>query len=160
MRLLPLLLLLVGCAGVDVKRITTEHSNPAPSSSLTRAEAIAMGEAWFTSDKLNRRYIEVRPTSSMVPLYDSRTILLVERVNGPVLKGQSLLFDRPDVPGDLVCHGAQKVEADRVYISGLNVLHPDGWVPLSAVFWRVSVALYTDSARSDRNPPANPKLGE
>lgn len=134
---LLLVAILSGCASYPALR---QDRNPAPSSSMSREDAIYFSEGWFQSDKLNRRYIDLSNTGSMVPMYDSRTVLWIERLKGKPSRGDVVISYQG---GELVCHPALEVRGEHAYISGINNHYSDGWIPLSSVQWRVVAAIYT-----------------
>ena len=113
-----------------------EEYNPAATSSLTSKEAetyaklIASSHGW--------KWCKVEPTGSMVPVFDSGSILVLEPVTvGLQVFTGDILRDRKGVT-----HRAREVKGDTVYISGDNNLWPDGWRKLSEFEYRVAAVIY------------------
>lgn len=133
--------LVSGCGGsADVPR---EDRTPAPSSSLTKQDAIASAQLWAMFDTSRRGFCEVAPTGSMAPVIDSRSVLLLERVRpGDLRPNDIAIFERePGKPS--VCHRVHEVRPDGVLFSGDNNRGSDGWIRPERIQWRVAGILYT-----------------
>ena len=130
---------LVSCSRNDVG---DEKNNPAPSSNYSLTEAQQIGDTWAREDLANRRWSTPTPTSSMVPYVDSHSVMLLESVKSPV-RLHDILIVNEGVGRENVCHQVTKLSGDSVYVVGKNNKWPDGWMPLSAVKWRVAGVIYT-----------------
>lgn len=136
--LLGLAFVLTGCAP-DGPR---ENWNPAPSSSLTKSQAIQLAARCAFSVEPNLSFSEVSATGSMVPFFDSRSVVLCEPYIGQKInKGDVVVFDRGDHPN--VAHRVIDVKDGHFFASGDNNQHSDGWFPLSQINRRVVGVLYT-----------------
>jgi hypothetical protein len=133
--------LLVPCGCVHR---TPEESNPAASSSMTRSEAVLLAAvAWTMQDPARRSYSIVTDTGSMLPAFDSRSILLLEKLESPPLRGDILHVDQgPGRPN--IGHRVRAVKEGWVLMDGDNSPWSDGWFPLDRVGWRVAGILYTN----------------
>lgn len=131
-RWLLLLFLLVGCT----PQRPLEDRSPAGSSSLTKAQAVAIASA-------QGPWTYVAPTGSMAPVIDSGCVLMLEVYTGQKLfKGDILLHQPKDFNGT-ICHRAVEIGEDAVYISGDNNTWPDGWIQKSTLKYRVVGILFT-----------------
>jgi hypothetical protein len=131
---------LVGCG--PSSNTPKEDVNPAPSSSVTKEQAKALGFWWVIGDPNNRITGDVTPTASMIPYVDSRSILFLEKYTGQKLYvGDIVMFDRGDAKN--VLHRIKDIKDGHVYMSGDNNMYPDGWFPLSAIKYRLAGQIYT-----------------
>ena len=131
-------ILLGGCAGVP-KRL--EDVRPAPSSSMTKAQATDFAKTWAEGDRFNRSFSTVSTTGSMTPLIDSRTVLLIEKV-----KMTDIQFRDLPIYWDgarWVVHVAMAKRQNSVLITGANNMRSDGWIAESKIKWRVAGVLFT-----------------
>jgi hypothetical protein len=128
--------------GAGLAAATREDMNPAPSSSLTMAEARGFGEVWRQSDPQHRSWSTVKPTGSMVPTLDSRCLLLLEKVAASdLLKNDIALYSVED--GGSTCHRVLEVRADGVFFSGDSNHRSDGWIAPHRILWRVASIIFT-----------------
>lgn len=117
-------LLVLGCGKAPT---STEVGGPAaPSSSLTRDAARSLAHtAAFSIDGV---LVTFTPTGSMLPLIDSRTVGVAERLTASdVLRvGDVVAFQRGPL---LVAHRVEVARADGwVITGGTNTSRSDGWV--------------------------------
>ncbi len=128
-----------GRAGVGV---VAEQKRPAPSSSLTKSEAMQIGARWKQTNPALRSYCEVQPTGSMVPILDSRCVLLLERVSaGQLRKNDISIYMRGD--DVTICHRVMDVRNGGVLFEGDNNPRSDGWVAPDRILWRVTAIIFT-----------------
>jgi hypothetical protein len=135
-----LLVVFCGCG----KR-TREEANPAPSSSMEKQTALNWALRWAETDP-GRSYREVAATGSMLPVFDSRSVLLLERVKASDLKPNdiALYATALDGSGDAtISHRIREVRPDGVLFDGDNNQASDGWIAPGRVRWRVCGILYT-----------------
>jgi hypothetical protein len=128
-----------GRAGVG---LVAEQKRPAPSSSLTKSEAMEIGARWKQTNPAMRSYCEVHPTGSMVPILDSRCVLLLERVSADQLRKNDIsIYMRGD--DVTVCHRVMDVRNGAVLFEGDNNPRSDGWVARDRILWRVTAIIFT-----------------
>lgn len=116
---------------------------PAPSSSITKAEALRLADAWLAGDPFNRGRSLVAPTGSMLPVLASNHVLLLERATGHDLQiGDIAIIERE--PGKTFVHRVtDKGESSGgVFTRGDNNKAPDGWFFSNRVRWRVAGVIY------------------
>ena len=130
--LLLLVLLLTSCT----KQRPLEDRSPAGSSSLTKAQAVAIASA-------QGPWTYVAPTGSMAPVIDSGCVLMLEVYTGQRLHAGDILLHQPDGFNGTICHRVVEVGEDAVYMSGDNNMWPDGWIKLSTVRYRVVGIIFT-----------------
>ncbi len=130
-------------AGCSPRPVGSEAVNPAPSSSYLREQVNGDAALWALTGA-GRAYGPVSATSSMAPLIDSRSVVLLEPYSGqPIAKGDWVRFDRGDVPN--VLHRVEDVTATHVYLSGWNNRTSDGWFPKTAISYRLAGILYASN---------------
>jgi hypothetical protein len=116
---LGLALLVAGCA-------PRETAGPAaPSSGISYELALVC--ARDMARLIGGEVATFTPTGSMLPVLDSRTVAVIERiaVNDRFAVGDIVTFPSPDGP---VCHRVTAVGGDGYVItSGDNNQHGDGW---------------------------------
>jgi len=121
-----------------------ELDNPAGSSGYTRLVVREEATRWAAAHP-NRSWSEVLPTGSMVPVLDSGSILLLEKVTGTDLRpGDIAIYARPGLPN--ACHRVREVsKSGAALFTGDNNrgTQPDGWIASSRIQWRVAGILYT-----------------
>ncbi len=128
-----------GRAGVG---LVAEQKRPAPSSSLTKSEALQIGARWKQTNPAQRSYCEVNPTGSMVPILDSRCVLLLERVSADQLRKNDIsIYMRGD--DVTICHRVMDVRNGAVLFEGDNNPRSDGWVTSERILWRVTAIIFT-----------------
>jgi len=119
-----------------------ESRNPAPSSFMTMTEARQIGNLWVAMKPGQRAIRFIAPTGSMLPIFDSRCILLVEKVTIADLRVNDIVeYERVD--GLMVMHRVAAISDSAVIFSGDNNTRHDGWVSASRIRWRVAVIMYT-----------------
>ncbi len=158
--------LLAGCNGtlpVGVAAYSAgmgrEAKNPAPISRMKKSEAMMIAKLWASSDLANRSFTTVLPTGSMLPVLDSNSILLMERVTAGELRKNDIAIYQSGKDGMRIVHRAKEVTRDGVYFEGDANSRSDGWIASDQVRWRIAGILYTspqapDPAKPDRSEPA------
>lgn len=117
-----------------------ELLHPAPSSRLTTAEALTLAQIYAVNS--SRSYSTVAPTGSMVPTFDSRSVLLLEKIRELPAVGDIVVAD--EGPGrENVGHRVTAAQDDSVILSGDANHTSDGWVRIDRLKWRVAGILYT-----------------
>ena len=135
---------LAGRAGIG---LVAEQKRPAPNSSLTKSEALQIGARWKLINPAQRSYCEVNPTGSMVPILDSRCVLLLERVSADQLRKNDIsIYMRGD--DVTICHRVMDVRNGAVLFEGDNNPRSDGWVTSERVLWRVTAIIFTRATAS------------
>jgi hypothetical protein len=122
--------------------VAAEERRPAPSSSLSKSEAMNLGVMWKLSNPALRAYCEVAPTGSMVPILDSRCVLLLERVKADQLRKNDISIYLSD-DNATICHRVMDVKNGSVLFEGDNNPRSDGWVAPSRILWRVTAIIFT-----------------
>lgn len=121
-----------------------EDNNPPPSSHFPLAVVAGDAAAWAVRAPTIRSSIMVKPTGSMLPLFGSNAILLIERVTGRDLRvGDIALYD--DLNGGTICHRVRAVnERGAAIFTGDNNdgTASDGWIAPDRIRWRVAGILY------------------
>ena len=120
---------------------SSERVNPAPSSSLSKAEAEGIARLWALTAP-GRAYCEVAPTSSMVPVIDSKSILLLETVQAGDLHRNDIASYESAIYGSIT-HRVVKVEAHSIIFEGDNCVCADGPISAKKIRYRVAGILYT-----------------
>jgi signal peptidase I len=135
-------ILLVASAGCE--NLPPEQHRPAGSSSMTRSDAILFAAiAWASAHPDRRSFGPVSSTGSMLPSFDSRSILLLERLEAPPLPGDILSVN--EGPGrENIGHRVRFVKKGWVWLEGDNNHFPDGWYSVDHINWRVAGILYTN----------------
>lgn len=142
------LVCLCGCA----KTREQGADNPAPSASATKQQAVAVASLWATLAP-NRSYCEVSTTASMLPVFDSASVLLLEKATAADLKVNDIATYTvaTDGTGDAtITHRVKDVQPDGVLFEGDNnvpsVLNPgssDGYIAPKRIRWRVAGILFS-----------------
>jgi hypothetical protein len=148
------LLFLATAVDSAARPLSPEDLKPAPSSSLTKPEALAFGAAWKQADPAKRDYCEVQATGSMTPIFDSRSVLLLERVEAGTLKKNDISIYLRSA-GATTCHRVMEVRSDGVLFEGDNNRYSDGWISPDRVQWRVVAIFFT--RRENEPKPASPE---
>lgn len=121
-----------------------ESVTPAPSSHFPIEAIKADAAQWVAAAPSIRGYTAVKPTGSMLPLFGSNAILLIERITGrDLLVGDIAIYD--DMNGGYICHRVRAVnERGAAIFTGDN--NPgtasDGWITADRIRWRVAGILY------------------
>lgn len=134
--LLALPLIFWGCS----KR---EDVTPTASSSMSKVEAISLARLWAAFGDNSRSYCEVLPTGSMLPVFGSNAILLLEKVDSAdLLVGDIAIYGREGSPS--VVHRVRAISSTAVLFSGDNndPTKPDGWIAKERIQWRVAGIIY------------------
>ena len=132
--LLVIVMLLGGCA-------PRESVNPPPSSARAPAEFNAVINAWLAVAPGNTWSV-VKPTGSMLPLFGSNAVLLLEASNGKDLTVGDIAVYASG--GDLVVHRVRLSSGTAIMFTGDNndSLRPDGWITHDRIRYRVAGILY------------------
>jgi signal peptidase I len=141
--LATLLLLLAGCAERATEP-SRESRNPAPSSSYTLDRAHRDAAMWVAGDYTRRASVAVAPTGSMLPVFGSNSVLLLERSDGKDLRvGDIALYIKESGDGT-ISHRVRAVSETAVIMTGDNNtgLQSDGWISKTRIRWRVAGILY------------------
>jgi len=120
-----------------------EKNNPAPISRMGKKEAVMIARLWAAGDLGNRSFMTVAPTGSMLPVLDSNSILLIEKVTGAELRKNDIAVYEITPGGMNIVHRAKEVSPDGVYFEGDNNGRSDGWIKAEKVHWRIAGILYT-----------------
>lgn len=140
---------------LSAREMVREDARPAPSSSLSKADALALASLWKQTSPQTRDYCEVGATGSMAPVLDSRSILLLERITASDLRKNdiSIYVHSAELT---TCHRVLDVRPEGVLFSGDNNSENDGWIQPDRVRWRVVGILFTrrDVPPSEKAPRA------
>ena len=121
-----------------------ESATPAPSSHFPVEAITADAARWAAAAPSIRSYVRVAPTGSMLPVFGSNAVLLIERVQGRQLApGDIAIYD--DLNGGTICHRVRLVnERGSVIFTGDNNANTasDGWIAAERIKWRVAGILY------------------
>jgi hypothetical protein len=121
--------------------VRAEAANPPPSSSRAPGDFNAIVIAWLAVAPGNS-WSAVKPTGSMLPLFGSNSVLLLERSNGADLAvGDIALYARGDA---LIAHRVRATSQTAALFTGDNndPLRPDGWIAHERIRYRVAGILY------------------
>lgn len=147
--------LLVSCGPTETREASFGESKRAPSSSLDKSGAIGQAVLWTLARPGLTSYVQVATSASMLPYFDSSTVLLLEVATGRDLRvGDLALFERAGAkPGDpTVCHRVTAVNPETgacLFSGNNNAGVSDGWIPSDRVRWRVAGMLFSRE-RSER----------
>lgn len=134
-----------------------EDVRPAPSSSMTKAEALTFAREHWVKFAPGNTYCDVAATGSMVPMFDSRSVLLLEPVTTAQLTAHDIAnyATAPDGTGpDSITHGVTLVEGGAFIAEGdSNRNVNDGFIAGKRLRYRVAGILYTQ--RLDRGSSQN-----
>ena len=117
----------------------SERDYPAPRSTMDKKEALTLAKLWSMGAP-GRAFCEVEPTSSMVPTFDSHSVLLLERADA-IGKNDIARWTDP-VHGN-VTHRVKAVLAGGIRTEGDNCEEADRVVAFGQVQYRVAGILYT-----------------
>lgn len=120
-----------------------EDANPAPSSSATKAVVMQDAEKWMQRAPTLRSYCETLPSGSMLSLFGSNAILLLERSNGSDLTVGDIALYAQTMSDGTISHRVREVSPTAILCSGDNNDTSDGWIAKSRVRWRVAGILYS-----------------
>lgn len=120
-----------------------EVENPAPSSSLTKDEALNLARFFVLGDPTRRSISLVSPTGSMLPVLASNHVMLLERATGHELAIGDIAIIERETGKTFVHRVTDKGESSGgVFMAGDNSKTPDGWFFSSRVRWRVVGVIY------------------
>jgi hypothetical protein len=141
------LLFIISCKPID--KNDSESRNPAPTSFLSYNEAFHKALI-ITSLDQRLEIGTITPTGSMLPVLDSSSIIITERVNTNTIlnKNDLVVFDRGDIPR--VLHRIVDMKNNHYYISGDNNSGPDGWFPKSSIKSRVVMIIFSSEREPNR----------
>ena len=118
----------------------SEAAFPAPHSLMGKAEAKTLAKLW-TMGAPGRAFCEVEPTSSMVPTFDSHSVLLLEKVAPADLRPNDIARYESPEHGN-VTHRVVVVGAHGFRPLGDNCVTPDGIIRFELLRYRVAGILY------------------
>ena len=142
-----LLALTLGCLMFGCSNKTVEQMNPAPSSSLTLQQATDLAKL-DTMVISGGSYSPVSATGSMLPLFDSHSMLvweptppLASLLVGDIVSADEGALGQPKY----FCHKIEKIDLSNqaVWISGANNIWPDGWIPYAKLHGRLMAIIYS-----------------
>ena|GEM_PF-5784350 len=137
------------------RELSREDLHPAPSSSLTKGEALAFAALWRQSNPSLRDYCEVGSSGSMTPVLDSRCILLLERATATDLRKNDIsIYLHSAVM--TACHRVIEVRPDGILFAGDNNRRSDGWVAPERIRWRVAAIFFTRREPAPADPATLP----
>ncbi len=140
---------LAGCTNVPSGMSYREMANPAPTSYMSRKEAVEVARSWAARKPEQRSWSGLKNTGSMLPVLDSNSVLLLEKVNPADLRVNNIaVWARDNIvgPDTKICHRVRKLEPDAVLFEGDNNQRSDGWVIFDRILWRVAGVLYTSGS--------------
>lgn len=124
---------------------TKEQNNPAPTSGFPHSAMMHEAGMWAMKAPLTRSYASVAATGSMLPVFGSNAVLLLEKVISSQLRpGDIALYEKLDKSGT-ICHRVREVnKRGAVLFTGDNNdnTRPDGWIVGDRIRWRVAGILY------------------
>ncbi|GEM_PF-5618207 len=120
---------------------SSERVNPAPTSYMSKSEAKTIAKLWSMGAP-GRAYCEVEPTSSMVPVFDSKSVLLLEQVKTSDLHKNDIARYDSDTYGN-VTHRIIEIDPKGAVFEGDNCPRSDGRVLAKSIRYRVAGILYT-----------------
>lgn len=127
-----------GCAD------SREPANPAPSSSITIEVATVDAYAWALRSPGKRSVSVVKATGSMLPVFGSNSVLLVQPATGfDLTPGDIAIYDTP--AGQGIVHRVREVnERGAVLFTGDNNANTasDGWIASERIRGRVAGILF------------------
>jgi hypothetical protein len=133
---------LIGCGPQTKETVEAvrERKSPSATSSFSQQEMIDLVESWVRSDLENRRITSAQTTGSMLPTIDSRSVILVERVNS-----QTILTSG-DIVGtrQKILHRIHNINGNMYVLVGDSNDFLDEPVHRNDIEWRVVGILYTN----------------
>jgi hypothetical protein len=123
-----------------------ENINPAAKSDYSKATVMADAENWRKIDPIKRHVAVIADTGSMLRVFDSRSIALIETIgpNDSLNIGDIIAYSNPAVASTLISHRLIEIDGDTLVFKGDNNQFPDPLVQRSAVRSRIVGILYTD----------------
>lgn len=119
-----------------------EDNNPPPSSSYTVLTVQVDAAQWVQRAPITRTYSTVAASGSMLPMFGSNAILLLEHTDGTDLRaGDIATYLRDD--GLSVVHRVREVGNGAVLFGGDNNDVGDGWISKERIRHRVAGILYS-----------------
>lgn len=131
-------LALAACSGCG----KVEDSQPAASSSMTRADAQRLADLWVTM-KPGNVVASVLKTGSMTPTLDSRSLLLLERVTFSELQTGDILYTGRITSDTPLLHRLRAKYKNEVVLRGDNNSRNDPPIDASRIQYRVAGLIYT-----------------
>lgn len=122
-----------------------ESVTPAPTSSISPELVLSSAKLWAAVDP-KRTYHRVEGTGSMLPLFGSNSVLLLEPVRAEdLVPGDIATYD--DLHSGSIVHRVREVNSrGAVLFTGDNndKLSSDGWIAGPRIRWRVAGILYAN----------------
>lgn len=137
------LFLVISCA----KTKLAEDTNPAARSDYPSVVVMKDAKAWVAVDPEKRKVGEVNNTGSMLRTFDSKSILLLEKVGSTdkINIGDILGYVNTDLTTFEISHRLIRINSDGTLVfQGDSNDAEDPPVARSAVVWRIAGILYTN----------------
>lgn len=140
--LMILLLVITGCAPTVKTSVESirEKNSPCATSSFSSDEITASIIEWVKLDKQNRAISSAKTTGSMLPTIDSRTIIVLEKINN------ATVIVEGDIVGtkNKVLHRVHSMQNNFYTLKGDSNNFLDDPVHRDDLEWRVVIILYTN----------------
>jgi hypothetical protein len=137
------LFLAISCA----KTKLAEDTNPAARSDYPSVVVMKDASNWVSADATKRKIGEINNTGSMLRTFDSKSILLLEKVGltDKINVGDILGYVNTDLTTFEISHRLIRINSDGTLVfQGDSNDAEDPPVARSAVVWRVAGILYTN----------------
>ena len=125
---------------------TAEQATPAARSDYSIAATMKDAQAWVAADPIKRKIGTPAATGSMLRVFDSKSILLLEKI-GPtdVLNlGDIIGYSNPDLVSTDISHRFIRIDPNGMLVfKGDSNSSEDPPVVRKAVQWRIVGILYT-----------------
>jgi hypothetical protein len=134
----------ISCSKTDK---LAEDINPAASSGYSSSVVLKDAIHWIAVDPMKRKIGQATSSGSMLRLFDSRSILLLEKLDltDPINIGDILGYVNTDLSPLIIAHRLIRVnDGGKLVFRGDNNDSEDPPVKRDAVVWRVAGILYTD----------------
>lgn len=125
--------------------VPKEVARPAATSSFSKQEIVQFASEWVNADPENRLLGKPMATGSMVPLMDSKCVLILERVTDKTILFESDICSYEKDDEKKVLHRIRKIEGDIITFRGDSNLKDDPYeIHRADVQWRVVGIFYTN----------------